>query len=108
GGNWRMPTKVEQDELMDTNNCTWKWSIQNGVNGYKVTSKKNGNSIFLPAAGCRVNDDLYHVGSYGYYWSSSLVTGYSNIAYYVYFSSGFVVWRNYYRYEGYSVRAVCE
>ena len=26
--------------------------LQNGINGLKMTSKKNGNFIFLPAAGC--------------------------------------------------------
>ena len=35
GGKWRMPTAAEQDELR--NNCTWTWTTQNGVNGYKVT-----------------------------------------------------------------------
>ena len=46
GGNWRMPTDAEIEELRE--NCIWKWTTQNGKNGYKVTSKKNGNSIFLP------------------------------------------------------------
>ena len=45
GGSWRMPTRAEQEELR--NNCTWTWTTQNAVNGYKVTSKTNGNSIFL-------------------------------------------------------------
>ncbi|MBO7269682.1 MAG: InlB B-repeat-containing protein, partial [Bacteroidales bacterium] len=27
GGKWRMPTKAEQDELI--NNCTWTWTTQN-------------------------------------------------------------------------------
>ncbi|MBQ7818234.1 MAG: hypothetical protein IJ341_00900 [Bacteroidales bacterium] len=108
GGSWRMPTKAEQDELRDTNNCTWEWTTQNGVNGYKVTSKKNGNSIFLPAAGYRNGSDLYGAGSYGNYWSSSLSTGYSSDACYVGFSSGYVGWYSNYRGLGRSVRAVCE
>ena len=109
GGAWRMPTKAEQDELRNTSNCTWTWTTQKGVNGYKVTSKINGNSIFLPAAGYRSNDNLNSAGSYGYYWSSSLDTYSNNYAYYVYFSSSIVVWGNYYyRYYGRSVRAVCE
>lgn len=45
GGEWRMPTVDEMKELKD--NCTWKWTQINGVNGYKITGK-NGNSIFLP------------------------------------------------------------
>ena len=108
GGNWRMPTTAEQDELRNTNNCTWEWTTQNGVYGYKVTSVVNGNSIFLPAAGYRYYGSLSSAGSYGYYWSSSLSTSYSNNAYYVNFNSGHVGLNDYSRYYGQSVRAVCE
>ena len=106
GGNWRMPTIEEQKELL--NNCTWTWTTQNGVNGCKVTSKRNGNSIFLPAAGYRYGDNLDSAGSYGYYWSGSLGTYYSDYAYLVYFSSDSVGWESYDRCSGQSVRAVCE
>ena len=58
GNNWRMPTKVELDELRDSANCTWTWVEKNGVNGYEVTSKVNGNSIFFPVAGYRENLSL--------------------------------------------------
>ena len=108
GGKWRMPTKEEQDELRDTNNCTWEWTTLNGVEGYKVTSKKNGNFIFLPAAGYRGSDNLSNAGSYGRFWSSSLNASYSNDAYYVYFNSDDVGWLNISRCYGLSVRAVCE
>ena len=101
-----MPTKAEQDELR--NNCTWEWTTQNGVNGYKVTSKIYGNSIFLPAAGCRGRGSLYFAGSYGYYLSSSLRTRNSNDAYDFYFNSDGVDWDYGARYVGRSVRAVCE
>lgn len=63
GDSWRMHTRAEQDELRD--NCTWTLTTKNGIKGYKVTSKTNGNSIFLTAAGSRT-------GTSGYYWSSSL------------------------------------
>ena len=49
GGSWRMPTRDEFEELLKY--CTWTWTSRNGKNGYEVQSKKNGNSIFLPAAG---------------------------------------------------------
>ena len=74
GGNWRMPTREEMDELHD--NCTWEWTAINGVNGYRVTSKKQGytdRSIFLPAAGYKANG-RYEYGSNGNYWSRSLMT----------------------------------
>lgn len=105
GGSWRMPTKAEQDELR--NNCTWTWTTQNGVNGYKVTGP-NGNSIFLPAAGCRDGTNLKYSGSNGYYWSSSLGEGGNYVAYSLYFNSGYYDWNNYYRYYGLSVRPVSE
>ena len=105
GGSWRMPTKAEQDELREQ--CTWTWTTQNGVKGYKVTSKKNGNSIFLPAAGFRYNSLLNNAGSNGYYWSNSLDTDSPDRAYYLNFYSSFVgrYYRN--RLYGHSVRPVC-
>ena len=106
GGNWRMPTREERDELL--NNCTWKWTTQNGVYGYKVTSKKNGNSIFLPAAGYRFVSSLYYAGSYGDYWSSSLYSGYPSDACNLDFGSDYVVRVSYTRYYGFSVRPVCQ
>lgn len=104
GGSWRMPTTEEQDELR--NNCTWTWTTQNGVNGYKVTGT-NGNSIFLPAAGYRYDSSLDSAGSYGDYWSSSLYTGYPSYAYDLYFDSSDVGWYSSDRYYGLSVRPVC-
>ena len=108
GGKWRMPTKAEQDELRNTSNCTWTWTTQNGVNGYKVTSKKNSNSIFLPAAGYRDNGNLRYAGSHGCYWSSSLALSYSIFAYNLFFYSDDDSRQGYLRYDGQSVRAVCE
>ena len=105
GGEWRMPTDAEWTELR--NNCTWTWATQSGVNGYQVSSKTNGNSIFLPAAGYRYDTDLNDAGSYGDYWSSSLYTGYPNYAWGVYFSSDDVGRNGYGRNGGQSVRPVC-
>ncbi len=107
GGTWRMPTKEEIAELIDE--CTWTWTDDyngTGVAGRIVTSKSNDNAIFLPAAGFRLNSDLYYAGSYGFYWSSSLITDYSDYAYYLYFNSGSVSWDNRSRFYGQSVRGV--
>ena len=103
GGTWRMPTRDEQEELL--NNCTWEWTTQNGVNGCKVTGT-NGNSIFLPAAGYRSGSSRYFSGSRGNYWSSTPYN--SNYAYDLYiYSSGQNM--NYFsRYSGRSVRPVSE
>ena len=107
GGSWRMPTEAEQDELRY--NCTWTWTTQNEVNGYKLTGP-NGNSIFLPAAGYRVGTSLDDSGSNGYYRSSSLRDNGSSSgsAYYLDFYDG--LHDLYYKncYLGLSVRPVSE
>ena len=64
GNNWRMPTYLEMRGLYS--NCTWMWVQMNGVNGYKVTSNINGNSIFLPAAKFRT--EWPTVGNYKSNW----------------------------------------
>ncbi|MCI7579485.1 MAG: fibrobacter succinogenes major paralogous domain-containing protein [Prevotella sp.] len=87
GSTWRMPTIAELEELC--NKCTWTWTSQGRHKGYKVTGP-NGNSIFLPAAGWRYGTDRYKVGEYGYYWSSTLNSLYSNYARYL----GFIGYHN--------------
>ena len=70
GGKWRMPTKTEMEELRD--NCTWTWTVAvNGEEGYLVKSKKNGNSIFLPAVGRKIDTKTTEYGERGYYYSST-------------------------------------
>ena len=69
GGSWRLPTMAELEEL--ETKCTWTWTTQGGHNGYKVTSKTNGKSIFLPAAGWRGGTWSFGVGVGGNYWSST-------------------------------------
>ena len=103
GGTWRMPTDAEWTELREK--CTWTWTTQNGVDGRLVTAS-NGNGIFLPAAGYRRDADLYGVGSYGHYWSSSLYTGNPSRAWYVDFYSRNVYGSYSSRYIGFSVRPV--
>ncbi len=86
GGDWRMPTKTEFNELRKK--CSWEWVTRDGKSGYKVTSKKNGKSIFLPAAGYRDMELLYHGGSYGFYWSSTQHSENTLYASYLDFGSG--------------------
>lgn len=109
GGSWRMPAPAEWQELLD--NCTWTWTMQNGVNGCKVTSNKAGYTdkfIFLPAAGNRNGSDLLFVGDVGNYWSSSLYENDSEGAWGLYFYSDSHNLDYYfgYRYFGLSVRPV--
>lgn len=103
GSPWRMPTKAEFKELRD--NCTWTWVTDKVGNGYKVTSKINGNSIFIPASG-------YNNGQYseseGFYWSSSLKEELSWEAYSLRFTAEYInTDQGERRCSGHSIRAVC-
>ena len=104
GGSWRMPTDEELTELREK--CTWTWTTQSGVNGYKVVGP-NGNSIFLPAVGIMLGASLGYVGSYGGYWLSSLSTSDSYYANRMDFDSNGVYWNFCDRNYGQSVRPVC-
>ena len=112
GGNWRMATFAEWEELKTQ--CDWTWTTQGGKNGYKVTSKMNGDSIFLPAAGFRDSGypgdtDLINGGIHGYYCSSTLYTEYPYGSRGVDFGSSGVRMSAYgVRYNGESVRPVSE
>ena len=82
-----MPTEEELLELINTNYCSWTNTTLNGIKGFRVTSKINGNSIFLPAAGYYENSDLKDLGTEGYYWSASLSKSNPHWAYYFSFNS---------------------
>ena len=106
GGTWRMPTWDEIEELID--NCDYEWTTLNGVEGGRFTSKKNGKSIFLPAAGWRYGTSLDYAGSLGDYWSSTPDESNTRDAYYLGFGSDGHDWSWDYRYGGPSVRPVSE
>ena len=101
----RMPTRAELEEL--TANTTSTWEKLNGVDGRRFTSKTNGNSIFVPAAGYCYGGSVKYVGSYGNLWSSSLNEDISRIAWDLLFNSVYVGMGNGYgRCNGFTVRAV--
>jgi len=108
GAPWCMPSLAQIQELI--NNCSSRWTQQNGVNGRLFTGK-NGNSVFLPAAGFRWNGSLNGEGSGGEglggdYWSSSLSGSYPNNGCCLYFSSGSAYCSSAYRDIGFTVRPV--
>lgn len=80
GGEWRIPTVDECEELVDPDKCSWEWTTKDGVNGYKVTGKKTGNSIFMPITGFRFYGDVQFRAINGIYWSSTLYSGNPNKA----------------------------
>ena len=109
----RMPYNDEFAELLDSANCTWTWTsmtASNGYshNGYKVTSVKNGNSIFLPASGYRDGANLISRGSIGGYWSKTLDFSRSDCARALIFYSDSHHEHYSVRYQGHTVRPVAK
>ena len=102
GGGWRIPTYDQWVELFKY--TTGGWTVQNDVFGFLFTAT-NGNSLFLPAAGQRWNDEFDSDGCH--YWSSSLyIDDPSRAWFYSFYSSHAHIDVRYYRYYGQPVRAV--
>ena len=93
---WKMPSKQNFEELID--NCSWLW-----VNcGYKIQGR-NGNSIFLPAAGY---SKYYKVGQIGYYWTSTPADTTLFAAWGVKFSSDYTRMMRVERFDGQIIRPI--
>ena len=72
GGDWRMPTYDECQELIDNCDASWMDDYNGtGVAGKVFTSKVNGKSVFLPAAGYCYGSSVNYVGSGGLYWETA-------------------------------------
>lgn len=77
GGKWRSPRLEDMYELVTQ--CEWILTTNNGVSGFNVVSKVNGNHIFIPAAGFRNKlaedaagvDGALDQGKWGYYWTTT-------------------------------------
>lgn len=103
GEGWRMPTSEDFDELIQNTECTW--TSMNGVDGRLFTAA-NGNSVFFPATGFRLDGDLICT-NLGIYWSSSLQTDCQVAAWSLHFDYGNMhVCGTYERSRGQIVRAV--
>lgn len=106
GGSWRMPTSDEMTELMD--DCTWDWAILNDIYGYLVTGD-NGNSIFFPFSGYYSGTELSNEGFYGFSWTSTPDSTYTDDAYCLFLTNDTCGVSSYnYRLFGRPVRAVSE
>ena len=105
---WHVPTLDEVKTLLDANKVSSEWTTINGVNGCKFTDKTTCNTLFLPAAGLRLNNDgtLSYVGLGGKYWSSTQRD--SSRAYDWDFGNGGVDWGSLSRSYGFNVRPVAE
>ncbi|MBR5395962.1 MAG: hypothetical protein IK144_12905 [Bacteroidaceae bacterium] len=105
---WQMPSHEQITELCDEWNTTATWTTQNGIEGQLIKSNRNGNTIFLPAAGHIDYQEADNTGSYGCYWSRSLCTknSFPGHAYLMYVISSGILDGNQDRSYGRTVRPV--
>ena len=103
GNGWHMPSREQWEELLQYTKNTW--TTRKNVIG-RLFVANNGNTLFLPTAGCCVEGEFNLIGSNGVYWSSSLYTNDSHNAWDFYFGSGGMGMYDGCRCNGHSVRAV--
>ena len=103
GGDWRMPTKEEQDELRQR--CTWEY-IDSG-NYYKVTGP-NGQFIYLPTT--ETKSSFAGNLRIGCYWSGNLHVSNRQTAYYLFMdiSRNIISWMNDSISKEFAIRGVIE
>ena len=99
----QMPSQEQLNELLQ--NCTWQWSELNGVAGLLVTGP-NGNTMFLPAAGYRLQSTTYDIGTQCNYWLNSIQEIAPLNAWKIYATSSIFQINGSSRSVGYTVRAV--
>lgn len=104
GDGWRMPSRGEFEELIDyTTHSLTTFKDVPGV----LFQGSNGNTLFLPEAGYKGDEKLYHAGNFGHYWSNSIGTyGPWGGSYFIFNEENFGL-GNYNRCEGLPVRPVC-
>lgn len=72
GDYYHIPTKEDFEELLAYCDSTLTYAYKGKmVTGRILTSKINGNSIFLPAAGRCTYSSVYGVCEFGMYWSAT-------------------------------------
>lgn len=98
----QMPTATQVAELIA--NTTQEWATVDGVEGMRFTAK-NGNSIFLPAAGYR-NGESLSSDNKGYYWTGTVSPVNAEYAKTLSFDSNIAKAGVSQRYLGLSVRSV--
>lgn len=104
GAGWRMPTSSEFEELID--NSLTEWGLYGTAPGMLFISKKNHNTIFLPASGLKSTQSLYCQGDVGNYWTRDYNSEKKGVRYYSVSDSRAYESCTQDWYNGFSVRAV--
>ena len=116
---FHIPTKEQCEELInyttnywvnnyDPNKIKHNPKDDGGIQGLNggLFKGKNGNQLFIPAAGFRDRSSIYDVGLTCYLWSSSLHSQYPDGAYYLYFDFAYTSIYDSQRCDGFSIRPV--
>ena len=108
GGDWRMPTKAEFQELIKNTTKEWVDNYNgSGVNGWKFTSKTDTSKyIFIPASDVRSDSSFIVQGFNGNVWSSSHYASKPYRAWNLNFRSADASVSSYNRCDGFVVRGV--
>lgn len=80
GSPWRMPTIDNFKELVNSSYTNQSWTTINGRPGWLITSKINGNTLFLPANGSFYGGtQRFDYDTAGTFWSSTIssLSGYA-------------------------------
>ena len=104
GDPWRMPSRDQFAELIE--NCTRTWTSQNDTYGILFTGS-NGNTIFIPAAGNRIEDYININGTHCIYWVSSVYRGSEGWAWNAIMNSEVQYLTDGARYQGEPIRPIC-
>ena len=109
GGNWRIPTSVEIQELIDDTDHAWVTDYDGtGVNGMKFTHKTDKSKyIFIPDSGHRSGSSFSDQGNCCDVWGSSIGSSTSRYGSELYFTSENIQVTGVPRYMGLAVRDVC-
>ena len=81
GNDWRMPSKEQCEELINSSYTTTEWTQLNGVDGRLIKSRSNGKSIFLPATGYYSNERMNDT-DIGFFWSREMMNSNNDMSYY--------------------------
>ena len=108
GAAWQTPSKAEMEELFNSAYTTYELETIAGYKGFRITSKVNGNSIFLPSAGYNYGTYITNANYELYYWTRVLHNTYISCAFNLYGNVNDMTnaMSDYYRYYGMPVRPV--
>lgn len=105
-GRWCLPTSKDFNELLEYTTVQWQQNYKGRMSGCLFTSKQNGNTLFLPAAGYIEGNGIFSDEETGYYWTAEVCQYDDNTAWYLKFVGPHLQLRTHYRIHGCTIRAV--